>query len=208
MARPVRLTERIRGGYSRARIAQFAVMRTDELMTLTPALAHWPRHLNDRLEAAAPAKLWAVGNHEILGRRKLGLFCSVHCPDYIRQAAAGVMHDLRKGEVAVVSGFHSPVEKECLRALLDDGVPAVIGLARGLKDVRIPSAWRRPLQEGRLLAFSPFEDVPHSPTRKSSRQRNQLIAAMSDEVLILHAEPGGNIERLARIIDRWHIPRR
>jgi predicted Rossmann fold nucleotide-binding protein DprA/Smf involved in DNA uptake len=56
--------------------------------------------------------------------------------------------------------------------------------------------------------ISSFDDLPRSPTRKSSRQRNELIAAMSDEVLILHAEPGGNIERLTRMIDRWRIPRR
>jgi predicted Rossmann fold nucleotide-binding protein DprA/Smf involved in DNA uptake len=100
------------------------------------------------------------------------------------------------------------VEKECLRVLLEDNVPALVAFARGLERIRIPSAWRRPLKEGRLLVISSFDDLPRSPTRKSSRQRNELIAAMSDEVLILHAEPGGNIERLTRMIDRWRIPRR
>jgi predicted Rossmann fold nucleotide-binding protein DprA/Smf involved in DNA uptake len=181
-------------------------METFEVMKLTPSHASWPRHLNDRLEMAAPAELWAVGNHDILARRKLGLFCSVHCPDHVLQAAAGGVHGLRNDDVAVVSGFHSPVEKECLRVLLEDNVPAVVGFARSLKRIRIPSAWRRPLREGRLLVISSFDDLPRSPTRKSSRQRNELIAAMSDEVLILHAHPGGNIERLTRIIHRWRIP--
>jgi predicted Rossmann fold nucleotide-binding protein DprA/Smf involved in DNA uptake len=183
-------------------------METLEVVTLTPSHASWPRHLNERLEATAPAELWAVGNHEILARRKLSLFCSVHCPVHVLQAAAGVVHELRNDDVAVVSGFHSPVEKECLRVLLEDNVPALVAFARGLERIRIPSAWRRPLKEGRLLVISSFDDLPRSPTRKSSRQRNELIAAMSDEVLILHAEPGGNIERLTRMIDRWRIPRR
>jgi predicted Rossmann fold nucleotide-binding protein DprA/Smf involved in DNA uptake len=183
-------------------------METHEVVTLTPSHASWPRYLNDRLEGTAPAELWALGNHEILARRKLGLFCSVVCPADILQGAAGVVHGLRNHDVVVASGFHSPVEKECLRVLLEDHVPTLVGFARGLKNIRMPSAWRRPLKEGRLVVVSAFDDLPRSPTRKSSRQRNELIAAMSDEILILHAEPGGNIERLTRMIDRWRIPRR
>ena len=183
-------------------------MDTFELITLTSAHPCWPRHLRDRLDAAAPAKLWALGNHEILARPKVGLFCSVHCPAHVLQSAAGVVHGLRDRDLAVASGFHSPVEKACLQVLLNDHVPALIGFARSLRKIRIPSVWQGPLKEGRLLAISPFDDLPRSPTRKSSRQRNELIAAMADEVLILYAEPGGNVARLASMIDRWRIPRR
>jgi predicted Rossmann fold nucleotide-binding protein DprA/Smf involved in DNA uptake len=183
-------------------------METSELITITPSHASWPRHINNRLEAAAPAELWAVGNHELLGRRKIGLFCSVDCPVDLLQTAAGVVHGLRNHDIVVASGFHSPVEKECLRVLLEDHVPTLVCYARGLKNSRIPSAWRRPLNEGRLVVFSSFGELPRSPTPKSARQRNELIAAMSDEVLILHAAPGGNIARLTRKIDRWGIPRR
>jgi predicted Rossmann fold nucleotide-binding protein DprA/Smf involved in DNA uptake len=185
-----------------------AAMKTVEVVTLTPAESCWPRHLNHRLEAAAPSQLWAIGNQEMLGLRKIGLFCSVDCPDPTRREADRAMRKLRGREAAVVSGFHSPVEKECLRILLADHVPSVIGLARSLKHIRIPSGWRRPLEEGRLLLISPFDNLPRSPTRKSSRQRNELVAALSDEILILHAQPGGNIERLARIIARWRVPNR
>jgi hypothetical protein len=31
---------------------------------------------------------------------------------------------------------------------------------------------------------------------------------LADEVLIVHAEPGGAIERISRLIDRWNLPRR
>ena len=183
-------------------------MKTFEVATLTPSQNYWPRHLIDRLAAAAPAQLWAIGNQEILARRKVGVFCSVECPDRTLLEAGDVVAMLRDQGAAVVSGFHSPVEKECLRILLRDNVPSVFGSARSLKKMRIPSLWRRPLDEGRLLLISPFDDLPLSPTRKSSRQRNELIAALADEILILHAAPGGNIERLGRIIDRWGVPSR
>lgn len=183
-------------------------MESFQLATLTPCDPAWPRDLNDRLEAAAPSRLWLMGNHEILTRRKVGLFCSADCPVPILGAAGSVVRTLDSPDTAVISGFHSPLEKECFRILLDDNVALVIGLARSLKTIRIPSAWRRPLTEGRLLVISRCDELPRSPTRKSSRQRNELIAAMSDEILILHAEPGGNVARLTRKIDRWGVPKR
>jgi hypothetical protein len=34
------------------------------------------------------------------------------------------------------------------------------------------------------------------------------VAALSDEVLIIHAEPGGSIERISESVDRWNIARK
>jgi hypothetical protein len=59
-----------------------------------------------------------------------------------------------------------------------------------------------------LLLLSPFEKRPRWPTVESSQQRNQLVAALADEVLIIHAELGGTIERILELIERWSIPRR
>jgi predicted Rossmann fold nucleotide-binding protein DprA/Smf involved in DNA uptake len=185
-----------------------AAMKTFEILTLTPAQTCWPRNLVERLEAAAPSRLWTIGNPEILAGRKIGLFCSVECPGDTLRAAATAVRALRDQGAVAVSGFHSPVEKTCLGILLGDNVPSIIGLARSLQKIRIPGAWRRPLQEGRLLLISAFDHVPRNPTRKSSRQRNEIVAALSDEIFIIHAEPGGNIDRLGRIIERWRVPSR
>jgi len=81
-------------------------------------------------------------------------------------------------------------------------------LARSLAKIRLPGDWRRALENGRLLLLSPFEKRPRRPTRESSHQRNELVAALSDEVLIIHAEPGGSIERISELIERWSLPRR
>lgn len=115
---------------------------------------------------------------------------------------------LRDEGLTVVSGFHSPVEKECLRILLRGRQPLIICLARALEKIRMPAGWRRPLETGRLLLISPFEKRPRRPTFESSQWRNELVAAMSDEVLIIHAEPSGSIERISELIERWSIPRR
>jgi len=72
----------------------------------------------------------------------------------------------------------------------------------------MPAEWRRALEGGRLLLLSPFEKRPGRPTTESSQRRNELVAALSDEILIIHAEPGGSIERIRMLIDRWSIPKR
>jgi len=46
------------------------------------------------------------------------------------------------------------------------------------------------------------------PRRNPPQRRNKLVAALSDEVLIIHAEPGGSIEHITMLVDRWSIPRR
>jgi predicted Rossmann fold nucleotide-binding protein DprA/Smf involved in DNA uptake len=71
----------------------------------------------------------------------------------------------------------------------------------------MPADWRRPLETGRLLLLSPFEKRPRRPTTESSHQRNELVAALCDETLIIHSEPGGSIERISKLVDRWSIPR-
>jgi predicted Rossmann fold nucleotide-binding protein DprA/Smf involved in DNA uptake len=115
---------------------------------------------------------------------------------------------LRDEGVTLISGFHSPVEKECLRILLRGKQPVIICLARAMEKIRLPAAWRVALDAGRLLILSPFEKRPPRPTVDSSRQRNELVAALADEVLIVHANPGGGIARIADLVIRWNIPRR
>jgi predicted Rossmann fold nucleotide-binding protein DprA/Smf involved in DNA uptake len=183
-------------------------MNPPNIFALNPSHAHWPRHLAERLETATPTRLWAIGNLGILAERKVGLFCSVRCPGDAILAAYDAARQLRDEGVTVVSGFHSPVEKECLRILLRGRQPIIICLARALEKTRLPLDWRRALDTGRLLLLSPFAKRPRRPTTESSHQRNELVAALSDEVLIIHADAGGSIERISIFADRLKIPKR
>jgi predicted Rossmann fold nucleotide-binding protein DprA/Smf involved in DNA uptake len=175
---------------------------------LTPADSEWPRQLSDRLKNDAPSKLWTIGTVETLKTRKVGLFCSVRCPGDKILAAYDAARKLRDDGVTVISGFHSPVEKECLRILLRGKQPVIMGLARALEKIRLPKEWRGPMEGGRLLLLSPFEARPRRADRNYARRRNELMLALADEVLIIHAEAGGAVERLIELSDRWNIPRR
>jgi len=172
-----------------------------------PSHAHWPRDIDGRLGRDVPSRLWAIGSPEILVEKKVGLFCSVRCPGDAILGAYDAARKIRDEGVTVVSGFHSPVEKECLLILLRGKQPIIMCLARSMMKIRISTEWRPALDSGRLLLLSPFEKFPRRPTIESARQRNELVAALSDEVLIIHAEPGGSIERISELIDCWGVPK-
>lgn len=167
--------------------------------------AAYPELLRERLGNSAPKTLLTIGDHLLLAKPKTSLFCSVRCPGDKILAAYDSAQKLRDDGVTVISGFHSPVEKECLRILLRGKQPIIIFLARSMEKIRIPIAWKHALDAGRLLIVSPFEKRPVRPTTESSQQRNELVAALSDEILVIHAEPGGGVERIAASAQRWGI---
>ena len=54
-------------------------------------------------------------------------------------------------------GFHSPVEKECLRILLRGDAPVILCPARGLLQ-RLPAPWAIAVTGGRMLILSVCND--------------------------------------------------
>ena len=175
---------------------------------LKPSDAGYPVRLRERLGEHAPRILTALGNLAPLSQTKTGLFCSIRCPGEAILGAYDAARKLRDDGVTVVSGFHSPIEKECLRILLRGKQPIIICLARALEKIRLPTVWRPALESGRLLLLSPFEKRPRRPDAESARRRNELVAALSDEVVIIHAERGGGVERISKLLSQWQIPRR
>ena len=165
----------------------------------------YPGCLKERLGRKAPKSLALLGNAGLLAQEKTALYCSVRCPEEKMPAAYDAARRLRDAGVTVISGFHSPVEKECLRILLVGRQPIIVALPRSLDRIRPPKDWRAPLDDGRLLLFSPMAKRPRRPDRSDARRRNEIVAALADEILIVHAEPGGSIERIGGLAARWKI---
>lgn len=182
-------------------------MKAPEVLTLALSDPDWPRQINDRLTTTAPVRLWIIGNPEILAGHKIGLFCSARYPEDAFGHADIAARKLCEEEATVVSGFHSPVEKECLRILLEGKRPIIICLARALAKIRLPAEWQSAIDGGRLVLLTRFEKSRRAD-KETARRRNELVAALSDEVLIIHAEPGGGIERISHMVNGWEVPRR
>lgn len=151
----------------------------------------YPIQLAKRLDKNTPVRLWAIGRLDLISLPKTALFCSKSCPgDAILKAMDQAQKWRNRGR-CIISGFHSPIEKECLQILLRGRQPIIISPARSLEGMRIPTEWRRGIEAGRILLLSPFEPPQRRLTAALSEQRNKIVAAMADEAYFAHTTPDG-----------------
>ncbi|MBN1542287.1 DNA-processing protein DprA [candidate division KSB1 bacterium] len=132
----------------------------------------------------------AIGSLQPLQQKKLALFSSVSCPGELLIKSYDLAQLLRRHGVAVVSGFHSPIEKSCFDILVCGLQPVIIVAAKSLPGLRIPAEHRRSLHLDRLLYLSPFSQNETRISAKSCFRRNRVVAALADVILFIHARPG------------------
>jgi predicted Rossmann fold nucleotide-binding protein DprA/Smf involved in DNA uptake len=177
-----------------------------ELVYFSQTDALYPPALPSYLAGQAPADVAALGNLEILAKRKLALFCSVKCPGDLILKTYDAARELRDAGVTVIGGFHSPMEKECLALLLRGRQSIIICPARGLEKMRLPEDLRKLLDEGRLLLLSPFGEKDRRINARLAIRRNEFVAALADEILVAYAEAGGKTERFCHKALEWRKP--
>ena len=137
------------------------------------------------------------GNTALLAGQPVAFFCSRSCPGDVILKAQDWANERGAKDASVISGFHTPVERDVLRILLRGGVPVIYVLARSLDGARLPAALRTAEKEGRALIVSPFETTVRQTTARTAEQRNRHIITRATTVLIAHASPGGKTESLA-----------
>lgn len=104
---------------------------------------------------------------------------------------------LRDAAVPVAGGFDAPVERDCLDLLLRGRQPVLVMLARPRARFRPPPAWTAALRDGRLRLESPFEAEERGSPLANAKRRNEALADRCAGLLVVHAHPGGGVERLA-----------
>jgi len=165
----------------------------------------YPVRLRERLGETAPAQLTTLGTLHLLALPKTSLFCSARCPGNVILATYDQAAKWRDAGRCIISGFHSPVEQECLRILLRGTQPIIVCPARTMPS-RTPAEWQIPLTEGRLLVLSGFTAAEKRVSAEHAARRNALAAALADEVCFAHITPGGQSERLTHRLTQWGVP--
>jgi predicted Rossmann fold nucleotide-binding protein DprA/Smf involved in DNA uptake len=156
----------------------------------------FPAALQDETLTGPVSRLWALGNLEILHTRLLGFFCTTRCPGNVILRTYDLAQALRAASLSVIGGFHTPMEKECLDLLLRGTQPLVICPARSIERMRLPVAWRRSMQENRMLILSPFGAQHRRVTAELAEQRNRLVATLADDIFVAHAPAGSKTVQL------------
>ena len=176
-----------------------------KLFNLSITDVHYPARLRERLGLHAPPNLTLLGSLELLALPKTALFCSTRCPGSAILSAYDQAQRTRDEGRCVIGGFHSPIEKECLKILLRGRQPIIIGPARSIESMRLPKEWRDGIDNGRLLLLSAFPKNIHRPKAAFADRRNQLVAALADEIIFFHITPGGKMEKLRAQAEAWGI---
>ncbi len=142
----------------------------------------------------------ALGSLAALEAKRTAFFCSAKCPGDILLRAYDAATRWRDEGRVIVSGFHSPVERDCLRILLRGGRPILLCPARTLDGFRIPEEWQPAFDAVRLLVLSPFPADVRRTSARLAAQRNEFVAALADKAVFAHATPGGHTDRLRAVL--------
>ena len=174
---------------------------------------NYPAQLKGYLKTEAPETIWARGNVALLTDRDTGLngdlwalFCSSRCPGQIILKAHELAQQFRASGIATIGGYHSPVEKECLRVLLRGSQPIILCPARSIENMRLNPAWKGALAEGRLLLLSIFDSKHRRSTAALAGQRNAFVAALADKICIAHASESSKTLQFAQQVSEWGKP--
>lgn len=141
-----------------------------------------------------------VGNTDLVNKSILAIFSSAQCPASLILRAHDYAKEIRNGENVIISGFHSPPEKEVLNVLLKGTCPLIVVLGRRLENARFPITWRPEIEKGRMLVISPFKEYQTQVNKDMALKRNDLAARIAGRVLIIYASEGGSLNRL---VEKW-----
>ena len=174
---------------------------------------NYPTQLKRYLKTDAPETIWAQGNIALLTNREAhlngdlwALFCSSKCPGQIILKSHELAQQFRASGRPTIGGYHSPVEKECLRVLMRGSQPIILCPARSIENMRLKPAWKGGLAEGRLLLLSTFDSKHRRSTAALASQRNAFVAALADKICIAHASEGSKTLQFAQQISEWGKP--
>lgn len=168
--------------------------------------AEYPARLSGRLGQGAPKTLNVLGPVAALSMPITAFLCSKETPGSTILRAFDQAAAWRDAGTCVVSGFHSPMEQECLEVLLRGEQPVIWMLARALTRPRLSPSQRKAFEDGRLTIVSAFGEREARTTADLARRRNRFAAAMSEHVCFAHIRAGGSLEVLSRELATWGVP--
>ena len=141
-----------------------------------------------------------LGNTSLLDRYLAAFFASRLSTAEVAERALRWAGDIYQTDKVVISGFHSPLEKEVLRVLLEHKHPVIVALGRALYK-KVPLYLQSALDEGRLLFVSFRGNSRHS--WKSSEIRNWKAAGLADEIYFTPFDQTSSLSTLHFTLDKY-----
>ncbi len=166
-----------------------------EIIKLTLSNKTYPDKL--RQLSSPPKKLSIMGGEfeEILSKPTLGVVGSRKATAYGKSVTESLVGSVIDKNIVIVSGLALGIDSISHKAALDGGGQTIAVLPGGIKQI-YPATHRslaKNIVKQNGLLLSEYEDDFH-PRRESFIQRNRIIAALSDALLITEAaEKSGSL---------------
>ena len=126
-----------------------------------------------------------LGNKELLRVRKLGFLASRKISSLSILPTLDWATEISKREdYAIVSGFHSKMERNVLEILLKGQCGIIIVLARGMYR-KLPIQYEEAMSQNRLLIISNEKDNVKRVSEQTAHKRNEYIREIADEMMQL-----------------------
>ena len=123
-----------------------------------------------------------LGNKELLNRWKIGFFASRKISSSaILPTLDWAVEISKRADVVVVSGFHSRLEKDVLKFLLQGKCGIIIVLARSMYR-KLPKIYDTVMKENRLLIISLEKETVTRVSERTAHKRNKYVEELADEL--------------------------
>ncbi len=177
--------------------------RTRAVWVTSRADAEYPPRLKKRLREQAPPVLYGCGDHDDLDRGGLAVVGSRNVDDSLIAYAEGVGRLAAEARRTLVSGGARGIDQAAMRGALDAGGAVACVLADGLERAATRREHRDAVTAGRLVLICPYDPAAGFLVGHAM-QRNKLIYALSDAVLVVSAEfeKGGTWAGAVEQLDR------
>jgi predicted Rossmann fold nucleotide-binding protein DprA/Smf involved in DNA uptake len=159
------------------------------VQTIAPDYPAYPVALKTCVAFKAAPILTAIGDISLLQKPAIALFCSKQCPGDLILTTYDLAQSLRGAAIPIISGFHTPIEQDCLNILLRGTQPIIHCPARSIHNIRLSSEQKQAIDEHRLLLISPFSASYPRVTAELAEKRTEMIGAIAHTIFIAYAAP-------------------
>ena len=90
----------------------------------------------------------------------------------------------KQKDIAIVSGFHSKMERDVLKILLQGECGIIVVLARGMYS-KLPKQYEEAMSQNRLLIISNEKDNVKRVSEQTAHKRNEYVREIADEMMQL-----------------------
>lgn len=123
-----------------------------------------------------------LGNKELLKMRKIGFLASRKISTLsILPTLDWAMEVSKQTDIAVVSGFHSKMERNVLEILLQGKCGIILVLARGMYR-KLPKQFEKAMLQERLLVISYEKESVTRVSEATAHKRNDYVREIADEM--------------------------